>query len=68
MKKQYKKLLGLALLCTGAILVFMGYQMSGGLGSQFSRSITGSFSDKELMYFISGAVALIAGLFFTLKK
>ena len=68
MKKQHKKILGIALICIGTVLVFMGYQMSGGLGSQLSRSITGSFSDKELMFFIAGAAAFVTGLFFTIKK
>ena len=63
-----KKLIGLILLVVGIGLVIWGYQLSDSVGSQLTKAISGSYSDKVMLMYIGGAVCLIAGLFMTIKK
>ncbi|CAH0991723.1 hypothetical protein SIN8267_01837 [Sinobacterium norvegicum] len=62
-----KKLLSIILLVVGAGLIFWGYQLSGSVSSQFSKSLTGSFSDKIMLHYIGGAVCIAVGLFLAKK-
>ncbi|AKS41315.1 DUF3185 family protein [Wenzhouxiangella marina] len=64
---KQKKLIGLALLIGGAVLLYFGYESSQGLDDQFSRALTGRFTDTTLIYTISGAVAGVIGLVMLLK-
>ena len=59
MKAQ--KLVAIVLMVVGAGLVFWGYQMSESLGSQLSKSLTGSFSDEVMWRYISGVASLLVG-------
>ena len=61
------KLLGIVLLVVGIGLIIWGYQLSGSVGSQLTKAISGSHTDKVMLMYIGGAIAAIAGLFF-LKK
>ncbi len=61
------KLIGIVLLAVGVGLVIWGYQLSGSVGSQLTKAISGSPTDKVMMMYIGGAAAALAGLFF-LKK
>jgi hypothetical protein len=49
-------------------LAFWGYQSSGSFGSQVSRAVTGSATDKVMTLYISGAVSLVVGLYLLMKK
>ena len=61
------RLLGIVLLVAGIGLVIWGYQLSGSVGSQLTKAISGSHTDKVMLMYIGGAASAIAGLFF-LKK
>lgn len=63
-----KKMIGAILLALGLGLAIWGYQLSGSVGSQLTKAISGSHSDKVMMMYIGGAVSMIAGLFMLTKK
>lgn len=56
------QIIGIALLATGAILSYLGYQASLSLGEQIHETFTGRFTDSTTWYFVFGAVAAVAGL------
>lgn len=56
-----QRIIGLALLVAGLLLLFLGYQSSQGLDDQLSEAITGEYTDSTLWYWIGGAVAGAAG-------
>ena len=62
------KVIGLVLLVGGAGFAYWGYQMSGSLTAQFSRTLTGALPDAVMYRYIGGAVSCAAGLFLLLKK
>ena len=62
------KVLGLVLVVGGAGLAFWGYQMSGSLAAQFSKTLTGALPDAVMYRYIGGAVSCVAGLFLLVKK
>ena len=67
-KKKNNKLIGLILLVVGVGLAIWGYQLSGSVGSQLTKAISGSHTDKVMLMYIGGAVSAIAGLFMLTKK
>ena len=67
-KKKNKKMIGTILLVVGVGLAIWGYQLSGSVGSQLTKAISGSHTDKVMMMYIGGAVSAIAGLFMLTKK
>ena len=62
------KIIAIALLVVGAGVMFWGYQMSGSVGSQLSKTLTGSFTDKVMLHYIGGAACFCVGLYLYLKK
>ena len=66
--KNNSKLIGVILLVVGVGLAIWGYQLSGSVGSQLTKAISGSHTDKVMMMYIGGAVSAIAGLFLLTKK
>ena len=62
------KIIGIVLAVVGVGLAFWGYQLSGGVGSQVSQAVTGSPTDKVMIFYIAGAASLVAGLFLLFKK
>lgn len=62
------KIVGIALVVLGLGLAFWGFQSSGSFGSQVSRAVTGSATDKVMTLYISGAVSLVVGLYLLMKK
>ena len=66
MKNQ--KLLGVALLVVGAIMLYFGWQSSESVGDQVTEAFTGRFTDETMIFIIGGAVALVAGIYLTLRK
>lgn len=62
------KIIGLALLVVGAGLGFWGYQISGSVGSQLTKTLTGSFTDKVMILYISGAASFVVGTYMLSKK
>jgi len=61
------KALGLVLLVGGAGAAWWGYQMSGALASQLSKSLTGSLPDPVMYRYVGGAASAVAGLFLLMK-
>jgi len=66
--KTLKTALGLALLVVGGGLIYWGYDLSGSIGSQLTKTLSGSEPDKVMMFYIGGAVSLVVGLFLLFKK
>lgn len=62
------QVVGLALLVIGAGLAYWGYQMSGSLASQLTRSVSGSLPDEVMYRYIGGAVCGVVGIFLLLKR
>lgn len=62
------KILGIALLVIGVILLFFGYNASQSLGEQMAESFTGKFSDETMWYIIAGAASVVVGAVLTLRK
>jgi hypothetical protein len=56
-----QRIIGLALLAAGILLIFLGYQSSQGMDDQLSEAITGEYTDSTLWYWIVGVVAGAAG-------
>jgi len=62
------KAVGLGLVVGGAGVAYWGYQMSGSLAAQLSRTITGALPDAVMYRYIGGAVSVVAGLFLLIRK
>jgi len=62
------KMIGLVLLVGGAGMAFWGYQMSGSLTAQFSKTLTGALPDAVMYRYIGGAVSCVVGLFLLAKQ
>lgn len=62
------KVLGIALLVIGVILLVFGYNASQSLGEQMAESFTGRFSDETMWYIIAGAASVVVGAVLTLRK
>lgn len=56
------KLISLALLVGGIVLIIYGAAASDSLGSSFSRFFTGNPTDKTMWLLIGGIVAVVIGL------
>ena len=63
-----QKIVGIVLAVVGVGLAFWGYQLAGGFGSQVTQAVTGSPTDKVMVFYIGGAASLAVGLFLLLKK
>jgi drug/metabolite transporter (DMT)-like permease len=59
---HWSRILGVALLAVGVILLFMGWNASEGLVEQVHEGLTGRFTDETRNYFIGGGVAVVVGL------
>ena len=60
---KQSKLIGIVLLFVGAGLAFWGYQLSGGLGSQITQTVSGSMSDDVMYRYIAGAACAAVGAY-----
>ena len=56
------KIISLALVAGGIVLIIYGISASDSIGSGFSRFFTGSPTDKTLWLLIGGIVAVAAGV------
>jgi hypothetical protein len=57
------RIISLALLVGGIVLIIFGVNASESIGSEFSRLFTGNPTDRAMWLLIGGLVASIAGLF-----
>jgi len=67
-KKGNTFLIGLVLLIVGAGLGYWGYSEAGSVGGQLGRALSGSPSDRVMMFYIGGAVCAVAGLALMFRK
>ena len=58
---------GLVLFALGVVLLIFGFNESHSFGSDVSRFFTGNPTDRAMWMIIGGAVAVIAGLFLTIR-
>lgn len=63
-----KQLLGIILLVVGAIMLYFGWQSTQSIGDQLTEAMTGRFTDETMFFLIGGAIALVAGAFFTFVR
>ena len=56
------KIIGLILLVVGAGLAWWGYQLSGALAAQLTKTISGALPDAIMYRYIGGAASAVAGL------
>jgi hypothetical protein len=61
------KIIGIALVVAGIGLAIWGYQLSGSVGSQITKAVTGSDTDKVMTFYIAGAVSFVVGIFLSIK-
>ena len=61
------KLVSLALLVGGAVLIIIGINATNSFSSDVSRFFTGSPTDKAIWILIGGIVAAVVGLTGTLR-
>ena len=59
---HWTRIIGIALLVCGAILLYMGWSASAGLAEQAHEALTGRFTDETRNYFLGGGVAAAVGL------
>ncbi|MBE0497475.1 MAG: DUF3185 family protein [Campylobacterales bacterium] len=62
------KIISLALIVIGVGLAVWGYQLSGSVGSQVTQAVTGSDTDRVMIYYILGAASFVVGLYLFTKK
>lgn len=62
------RIVALALIVLGVVLLYFGYQSSQGLDDQVSEALTGNFTDQTVFYLIGGAISLIAGFVFLRRR
>ena len=61
------KPMSLALLVIGAILLFYGLRAGDSVGSDVSRAVTGTPTDKTVWFLVVGVLAGVLGLFGLLR-
>jgi hypothetical protein len=62
------KIISLALLIGGVVLLIIGINATNSLSSDVSRFFTGSPTDKAVWMVIGGSIATIVGLAMTLRN
>ncbi len=62
------KLIGIALLVIGLVLLYMGFNAANSPAEEIGQTLTGRYSNQTLMYLIGGAVLGVAGIIMAIKK
>lgn len=62
------KMIGLALLAAGVVLIIFGLSASDSIGSDFSRLFTGTPTDKSVWMLVGGVVLTALGAFTTFRR
>jgi hypothetical protein len=55
------RIVGLAILVVGVILVVLGFQAADSPLQELQRDFTGRYSDETITYWIIGAIAIVVG-------
>jgi uncharacterized membrane protein len=56
------RIIGIALIALGAVLLYFGYNASQAPVEQLSETLTGRFTDRTMLYLVGGGVAAVLGL------
>jgi hypothetical protein len=64
----FSEIIGIAMVAIGLGLAYWGYRLSGSVGSQITQAVTGSYTNKIMTFYISGAVSFVVGLFLFIKR
>lgn len=59
---HWSRILGIALLVGGVVLLYMGWNASESLTEGLHESLTGRYTDETQRYFVGGAIAAVVGL------
>ena len=59
---HWSRILGIALVVAGAIVLYFGYEASQSITEDVRRELTGRFSDETTKYFVGGGAAVVLGL------
>lgn len=62
---HWSRMLGIALLVAGAILLYFGWEASQSITEEVRRELMGSFSDDTTKYLVAGGAAVVLGLLLT---
>jgi drug/metabolite transporter (DMT)-like permease len=62
------RILGIALLVVGVILLVYGLSATDSLVDEASKSFTGRYTDNTMIYLVGGAAAAVAGLLLALRR
>lgn len=62
------KIISIALVVIGLGIALWGYQLSDSVGSQITRAVTGSDTDKVMTFYITGAVSFVVGIYLFTKN
>lgn len=62
------KVVGLAFIVAGGGLAYWGYQLSGSLSSQLTRTVSGDLPDEVMYRYVGGAICAVVGGFLLVKK
>jgi hypothetical protein len=57
-----RRIIAIALLLFGAVLLYFGYTASESAFEQVSEAVTGRFTDRTTWYLLGGAASAIVGL------
>lgn len=63
-----QRIIGIAALIAGAILLYFAYTEYNSTASQISEMITGNPTDNTVLYLVSGVIAVVIGLGLLLRK
>lgn len=56
------RLLGIALIIAGAVLLYFGLQSTDSFGEKIVEGVTGRYSDGTMGYIVGGAVSAVLGV------
>ncbi|MEE2025684.1 MULTISPECIES: DUF3185 family protein [Alkalimonas] len=63
-----QRIIGVAALIAGAILLYFAYTEYNSTASQITEVITGNPTDNTVLYLVAGTVAAVIGLGLLLRK
>lgn len=61
------KIIGIILIVLGLGLALWGHQISGSIGSQLTQAVTGSDTNKVMIFYIAGAISFVVGIYLFTK-
>jgi hypothetical protein len=59
---HWSRILGIALIVGGGILLYMGWSASGSIADEIHEAVTGRFTDETRNYLIGGGIAAAVGV------